>query len=270
MKKLIQLSLLGAFATLQLVASDAKTETVKDNVKVEKVKVDMNQHFENLDVFKSMGVDFISNKQIGETGMYMLKGKQNNGSLIKIISDVTGQYMVIVDQRGQSQVVDVKNRKALSTPYDINLVKSKPEAFTYGTGSKHLYVFTDPECPACKEFEKKWESLKNDFTLHVYFYNLDFHKEANSMTKYIMSAKTNDEKAKRLIDIANGNTDYKTVKVSPEEEKNAASFIIDGKEIGDKIILEGTPTIIDENGENVNWPELLAKTPSLADTKEKK
>lgn len=265
MKKIIKLSIVTALLSISAFAETVPSSVVKDN-KVETKKLIgekfssvevMNKHFENLDVFKSMNVDFVSNQQIGETGMYILKGKQPNGSLVKIISDNKGEYIIVVDQRGQAQVADIKNKKALSTPVDMSVVVSKKEAFTYGNGSKHLYVFTDPECPVCKEFEKKWETIKNDVTLHVYFYNLDYHKEANVMTQYIMAGKTDEEKASRLIAIAGGSEEYKTKKLTPDEEKIAASYIVDGKEIGNKIIIEGTPTILDENGVSVNWPELL-------------
>lgn len=265
MKKMIKISLVTALLSITAFAETTPVSVVKPSVVSEKKSLGanfasveaMNKHFEELNVFKSMKVDFVSNKQIGESGMYILKGRQANGNLLKIITDVKGEYIVVVDQQGQAQVADIKNQKALTTPVDMSLVLSKPEAFTYGNGAKHLYVFTDPECPVCKEFEKMWETIKDDVTLHVYFYNLDYHKEANVLTQYIMAGATNEEKASRLIAIANGSEEYKTKKLTPEEEKIAASFIIDGKEIGNKIIVEGTPTILDENGESINWPKLI-------------
>lgn len=259
MKKMIKFSIIASMLSISALSASASTQNKEPEKVVDSFSQieKLNKHFEGLEVFKSMNVDFVSNKQIGDTGMYILKGKQPNGSLVKIISDKNGEYLVIVDQRGQAQVADVKNKKALSTPVDMSIVKSKKEAFTYGTGSKQLYVFTDPECPVCKEFEKTWDSIKNDVTLHVYFYNLDYHKEANNMTKYIMAGKTDADKASRLIDIANGKEDYKTAKLTDEEEKVAAPFIIDGKEIGNKIIIEGTPTVLDSEGNSVNWPELI-------------
>lgn len=216
----------------------------------------LNEHFNNLETIKSQKIKIISNKQIGNTELYVLKGVQSNNETIEFILDSKGQYIILNGSRGL-QVVDLKNNEMIKPPFDIRIIKSKPEAFTYGTGKKHLYVFTDPECPYCQKFEEKWESIKNDVTLHIYFYNMPQHKEANNMTKYILSAKSNDEKAKRLNEIVKGNTDYKRLKLSQEEEKKLDKYIDDVKKIGNKIKLEGVPTVFDENGNMVNWADLV-------------
>jgi thiol:disulfide interchange protein DsbC len=49
----------------------------------------------------------------------------------------------------------------------INLQDLRPElAIQLGHGNRHLYVFSDPQCPYCQKLEKNFDKL-DDVTIHV-------------------------------------------------------------------------------------------------------
>jgi len=73
--------------------------------------------------------------------------------------------------------------------------------FTYGTGSKEIYLVTDPECPYCTKFSKAAEGQMGDYTVHVIFFPLSFHKNSPAMIEWIMQGQDDAEKKKRYDEI---------------------------------------------------------------------
>ncbi len=69
-----------------------------------------------------------------------------------------------------------KDGRAILFPKDAQTIK-EGVAFSYGTGSKEIYVITDPECPYCTRFEKSVHGKLSDYTVHVIFFPLSFHKK---------------------------------------------------------------------------------------------
>lgn len=146
-----------------------------------------------------------------------------------------------------------------SPPKDMSAFVGK-ESFSYGTGSKVLYVFTDPECPYCKKFEKKWDSLKEKYTFKVFILPIlpKYHLESPEMAHWLMSAKTDKEKSKRLIELANGSKSYKGFmkNESVEQYKAIEKDLKIIKELAGNNEISGTPTVLDLKGNPVNWTTL--------------
>ena len=82
-------------------------------------------------------------------------------------------------------------------------------SFSYGTGSKEIYLVTDPECPYCSKFAQAAKGQMNDYTVHVIFFPLSFHKNSPAMIEWIMQEKDDVEKKKRYDEIMlKGSTKY--------------------------------------------------------------
>ena len=90
-----------------------------------------------------------------------------------------------------------KEGKKMRFPKDVSVIR-EGISFSYGTGKKELYLFTDPECPYCIKFEKAAQGKLGDYTVHVFFYPLPYHKKAPAMIEWIMQAPTDVEKKERL------------------------------------------------------------------------
>lgn len=90
-----------------------------------------------------------------------------------------------------------KTGKQIKFPIDADIIKNGI-SFSTGTGSKEIYVVTDPECPYCSKFEKASTGKLDDYTVHYVMMPLGFHKKAPGMLDWVLQAKTDLEKKERL------------------------------------------------------------------------
>jgi len=108
------------------------------------------------------------------------------------------------------------------------------------SGDKHaklkLAIFTDPECPYCRNFEKELAKLKG-VKVYSFLFPLSFHKHAKGWSSAIWCAK---DQHKMMLDIMVNNADPKAGSCdTPIHEINA---------LGKKLGITGTPTLISGDG----------------------
>ncbi|MDD5211077.1 MAG: thioredoxin fold domain-containing protein [Sulfuricurvum sp.] len=164
---------------------------------------------------------------------------------------VTKDKKILITGNG----IYTQTHEKVGFPLDKNIIEGK-EAFSYGTGSKILYVFTDPQCPYCKQFEKKMETLKDKYTFKIYLFPLPFHAEAIPMSKWILKGKDGEQMGERLISVANGSTEYKNPMLSPDEEKQLTAKIERQKNTAQEAEIRSTPTVLDSDLNKINWSTL--------------
>lgn len=198
---------------------------------------------------------------IDEKDTYFLN-LQYKGKIVKCFIDKkTGTIY-----KGDRYDASGKVSKYIKSPEQIKkLTKSIKDgvSFSYGTGKKDLYLFTDPECPYCIKFEKKAKGLLDEYTVHVILFPLRFHKKAPAMTEWIMQGANDKEKHQRAEALmVDNNQDYKaflstdskkpfkytdTIQVKLDKGKNAARLLM----------VTGTPIVFDAQFNKVNWGKLL-------------
>ncbi len=208
-------------------------------------KIDL-KPFEQLDVIKKNGIVLTDAMQVD--GLYFLKGIRNGTPLTFFISQ---NKKVFIPAEGYR----LKDMSKITFPIDPKIVKGQ-EDFSYGSGKKVLYVFTDPECPYCLKFEKKMATLGKKYTFKLFLFPLSFHKNALAMSEWILTGKTDQEKAARLLSTANGGTEYASAKISPEQKKSVEKLLEKNKLLAQKISVMGTPTVFDAKMNIINWNEL--------------
>ncbi len=146
-------------------------------------------------------------------------------------------------------------------PKDTKAIK-EGVSFSYGKGSKDLYIVTDPECPYCTQFEKDVAGKLGDYRVHVILFPLSFHKKSPAMVEWIMQGKDDAQKKERFEEVMlKGSTAYETL------IKDAKKPFVYSKAVGqamkkmDKAVLElnvrGTPAIYNASFEPVSQDELL-------------
>ncbi len=155
-------------------------------------------------------------------------------------------------------VIDTSTGKTLSIPVDFSTLKNK-EALTYGTGKDRYYLFTDPQCPYCKQFESHFPKIKDKVDIKVFYYPLDFHKEAKDLAMFVMSKKTNDEKIKIMLAIDKNNKDFKNRKYTKKQELELKKQLEVQMKIANSLKVRGTPALFDKDGNSVVWVEMLKK-----------
>jgi len=188
-----------------------------------------------------------------EGNVYLINGEPTqvpNGQIKKPFNFfITKDKKILI--MGDAIYTDTKEKVAF--PMDKNVIEGK-EAFSYGSGKEVMYVFVDPQCPYCKQFEKLMPSLKDKYTFKIYLFPLSFHKDAIPMSKWIL--KDNDQRGERLIAIANGSIEYQNLVLTPQEEKEFTETINAQIDLAEKAGIQGTPTVLDNEMNKVNWPSL--------------
>jgi len=152
-----------------------------------------------------------------------------------------------------------KNGDVLNLPVDKKIIESGV-SLKIGTGPKQIYVVTDPECPYCKRLDKNIkESNLKKVTINVITMPLSFHKESKPMLYWVLSAKTDKEKAERLKAVMSKNDQtYKTFKPTKAEKELVDSMIEKSNKAASELGARGTPSVYDSNFKQID-PSILTK-----------
>jgi len=108
----------------------------------------------------------------------------------------------------------------------------------HGNGKRQLYLFEDPDCPYCKKFEEELPKL-NDVTFHIFLFPLTtIHPHAYEHALGVWCAK---DRQKVWMD--------KMMKgIDPPAVAKCANPIDRNLALGEKIHIDGTPTIVFADG----------------------
>lgn len=206
---------------------------------------------ENLNLFEKAKVKITKAYDIGS--LYVLdvlvKGSKDEVFLTK-----DKKYLI------SGNVIDTSNGSELKIPLNLSILKDK-EAFIYGEGKDEYILFTDPECKYCKKFESYLPQIKDKVKIKVFFFPLDFHKNARDLSLYIMSQKTNAQKVSAMFEFKLGDdlSKVKNKKYSKDEEEKLKKNLEEHLTLANSLRIQGTPALFDENGNNIIWINLLEK-----------
>lgn len=180
------------------------------------------------------------------------------------ISPIPGIYEIIsarkvfyVDSSGHyamlGNLVDLNIKKSLTQekvqslmfvdwkklPTDMAIVK------IIGKGQRKIAVFTDPDCPFCKQLDADILTKQKDLMIYYFLYPLAMHANALEDSKRIICAE-NPEAA--YIDWMVNN------KTLPFKDKcKRVAYLEEIKKIGSQVVdVEATPTIVLPNGQIIS------------------
>ena len=154
-----------------------------------------------------------------------------------------------------------KEGKAITFPKDAKVVK-EGVAFSYGKGSKDIYIVTDPECPYCTRLEKAIIGKLDDYRVHVILFPLSFHKKSPAMVDWIMQGKDDAEKKERFEEVMlKGSTTYKELIKDAKKPFVYSSATKEHMKRSDKAAMEltvrGTPAIYDAKFNPLSQDQIL-------------
>ena len=204
---------------------------------------------QNLNLFKNAQIKVTKGYDVGS--LYLLD-IQVQGKADEIYLTKDKKYLITGD------AIDTTSGGKLTIPADMTGVIGN-EAFTYGTGSDEYVLFTDPECPYCKKFESYFPQISDKVKIRVFYYPLDFHKNARDISLYVMSLDSKAKKEKAMLNTNKDTKAFKNRKISKSELAKLEKHLDKQIEVANKLKVRGTPAVFDKEGNKVVWPEMLAK-----------
>ena len=201
----------------------------------------------NSDPFISKKMKVTKAVDLGD--VYQVKGIANTQrNMINAVITKDKKYIIL------GPVYELKTNKQVQIPVNMKHYEEK-EAFTIGNGKDEYYVFTDPECPFCRNFEKVIPKIKKHIKFHVFLFPLSFHRHAKNMSLYILYQPKN-KRAEAMKDIMiNGSTKYVGYKYTDKANKILNSNMRVARELG----VNGTPTLYNTKGKKISWVSLIKK-----------
>ena len=206
----------GIFSILSCISalSFANVETVKSN---------LNQNYPNIQV-----------TNIQKTEMAGLYSANLDKQIIYL--DENAQYMFV------GSMVRMKDQKNLTKDLVLkqNSIDWKKLPFkdaiktVKGNGKRELAIFSDPNCPYCKKLETELDKL-NDVTIYTFIYPLK--PQSMAVSKQIWCDANQAYAWKNLLE-----------KNIQPKAKTCANPIERNLELGRKLGVTGTPTLIFSNG----------------------
>lgn len=213
----------------------------------------------------------ISDKEITEiNALKLFQGAQVK---VKQGYDAGSLYLLNVEVRGKADqvyltkdkkyliagdVIGTQDGRPLEVPVDLTPTTGK-EAFTFGKGNDEYVLFTDPECPYCKKFESYFPQIEDKVKIRVFFFPLDFHKNAKDISLYIMSQKTYTDKVKAMTTTTKDSEGFVNRKIDAKELAKLQKDLTTQMEIGQELGVRGTPSVFDKKGNKVSWAAMLQK-----------
>ncbi|MBM4190436.1 MAG: DsbC family protein [Betaproteobacteria bacterium] len=165
-----------------------------------------------------------------------------------VLSGPQGPLLVYINDKGTyafaGELIDILKERNLTEERidELNRVKfdslplDKAIKVVKGNGKRRLVVFSDPDCPYCRRLEK--ELLKvDDVTIHTFLYPIA-HPAAIPKSKQIWCA----------ADRGQAWTDYMLKGDLPSNKGDCANPLDAVMALGQKMRVNGTPTLIFTNG----------------------
>lgn len=175
-------------------------------------------------------------------GLFEVRVRDSDGVQI-LYTDAAGTHVIlgrIIETRTGRRVTDERLRtlnaiKFESLPLDLAVKVQR------GNGKRVLAMFSDPYCPACRQFERTLAQL-DDVTIYVFMYPVIRPENADHSRAVWCSP----DRAKAWIELAAASRP----KV-PEAAASCANPIDKVIDAGHKLGVNSTPTLFFANGERV-------------------
>jgi thiol:disulfide interchange protein DsbC len=168
--------------------------------------------------------------------------------------DVQGNQVVYVDQKVDyifvGDLINVKNGQSLTEARQAALSKVSWNQLPLknaikevrGTGARKLAVFTDPDCPFCKQLEQESLASIDNVTIYTFLYPLtQLHPDAKHKAQQIWCS----------ADPLKTWTAWMRDGVAPKGEGNCTTPIDSNLALGAKLGINGTPALVFANGRMV-------------------
>jgi len=173
-------------------------------------------------------------------GLYEVRFRGPGGVQV-VYTDASASYIIsgkIYEARTDRDLTEERLRKLNAIRFD-SLPLEQAVKVQRGNGKRVLAMFSDPYCPACKQFEQTLQQL-DDITIYVFMYPV-IRPELSEQSKAVWCS---PDRSKAWLDLAlRGNRPSANGACEGPVDKN----LVLGRSLG----VNSTPTLIFANGERV-------------------
>jgi thiol:disulfide interchange protein DsbC len=177
-------------------------------------------------------------------GLWEVRFRTPDGSQRVIYTDAAGAYVIqgsIYDVRTDRDLTEERMRKLNAIKFEA-LPLDLAVKIQRGNGKRVLAMFSDPYCPACRQFERTLAQV-DDVTIYVFMYPVIQPKNADHSRAVWCSA----DRAKAWLELAAGQRPK--VPEAPPSCPNPVDKVV---EAGHKLGVNSTPTLFLANGERLS------------------
>ena len=159
----------------------------------------------------------------------------------------------LVDAKTDRDLTEERMRKLTTInmdtlPYDLAVKVQR------GNGKRTLVIFSDPHCPACKQFEKVLATI-DDITIHYFMYPV-IRPELADQSRAVWCA---PDRSKAWLDLA---LRGKAITSGPKCDSAPIDKVV---ELGSKLGVRATPTLFLANGERLRGGTTAAQLKVMLD-----
>ena len=170
-------------------------------------------------------------------GLYEIRINQSD----IFYTDEKGDFLIqgsLIDTRAQVDLTEKRVEKLSAVAFKDLPFK---DAFVLkrGNGKRKIAVFEDPNCGYCKRFERDLLKVDN-ITVHVFLYPI-LSQDSADKSQHIWCAK---DKGKAFLD-------WMIRDITPPVAQCDTAAVARNVELGKKLRITGTPTVIFEDGTRV-------------------
>ena len=173
-------------------------------------------------------------------GVYEVRFRSSDGVQI-IYTNADATHIIIgriVDAKTDRDLTEERMRKLATInmdtlPYDLAVKVQR------GNGKRVMAMFSDPYCPACKQFEKTLAQV-DDITIYVFMFPV-IRPELADQSRAVWCS---PDRAKAWLDVALRGK-------PPTAKSSCANPVEKNLELGRSLGVNSTPTLILTNGERI-------------------
>jgi thiol:disulfide interchange protein DsbC len=177
-------------------------------------------------------------------GLWEVRFRTSDGSQRLIYTDAAGAYVIqgnIYDVRTDRDLTEERMRKLNAIKFE-QLPLDLAVKIQRGNGKRVLAMFSDPYCPACRQFERALAEV-DDITVYVFMYPVIRPENADHSKAVWCSP----DRAKAWLELAAA----QRPKV-PDAGARCANPVDKVLEAGRKLGVNSTPTLFLANGERLS------------------
>lgn len=193
--------------------------------------------------------------QPGPLGLYEVRFRGPNGMQV-VYTDASATHIFlgkIYDTANDRDLTEERMRKLNAINFG-SLPLDQAVKIQRGNGKRVFAMFSDPFCPACRQFEKTLQQV-NDVTIYVFMFPVIRPELADASRAVWCSP----DRAQAWIDVALRGK-------GPTAKPDCANPVQKNLELGKALGVNSTPTLVFNNGERVAGGLRLADLTELLDS----